>query len=331
LAATVVGVNETSAKDRVRWGRVGLFYGIALGLALLITAALYVLGQRNLASGEAAAWVAVVLALGYMPAPLVAALIVEKLDGRGFLLSRVFNRGLIKRLVRLVVVTLVVVASLIGGLLAASWVAGNVAGVNGAGRVLFTSDDLVANTIANAGSSMDAAQVATLSSQMPNLWVLMVITVVSAVLVGFTINGVFAFGEEYGWRGWLAEELGALGGFWANLITGVMWGLWHAPLILLAYNYGAYRLPGVALMVAWCVAASFLLWRVREVTGTLLAPAVLHGAINGFAGVFLIILVDSNPLVAAPLGAVGVAVVAVVTALFWVFTSRRPGATRGDC
>ena len=103
-----------------------------------------------------------------------------------------------------------------------------------------------------------------------------------ALVAGFTLNGVFAFGEEYGWRGWLAEELRPLGAFWANLLTGVLWGAWHAPLILLGYNYAGYAKLGTAFMIAWCVPASFLLWRARQVTDSLIAPAVvLHGAING--------------------------------------------------
>jgi membrane protease YdiL (CAAX protease family) len=324
-AATVVPVSETSAKVRVRWGRIGLFYGIALGWAVVIAGLLYLLGQRTLSGTDAAPWVGIVLAVAYMPVPLVAALIVERLDGRGYLLRRMFNRNLGKAVVRLVVVAVVVVAVLLLGMLAASWLAGNVLGVAGAGRVLFAPEDLVANTIAFTGESMDATQVAALAAQTPGLWLLLLITFGSALLAGFTVNGVFAFGEEYGWRGWLAEELRPLGAFWANVVTGVLWGLWHAPLILLGYNYGSYRLPGVAFMVAWCVAASFLLWRAREVTGTLLAPAVLHGAINGFAGVFLIVLVDTNTLMAAPMGLIGIAVVALAAALLWLFTrSRRP-------
>jgi tryptophan-rich sensory protein len=80
-------------------------------------------------------------------------------------------------------------------------------------------------------------------------------------------------------------------------------------------------------MVAWCIPLSFLLWRAREVTGSLLAPAVLHGALNGFAGAFTIILVDANPVVAAPAGLVGAVAVAVVAALFWWLTRKRVGRT----
>ena len=62
-------------------------------------------------------------------------------------------------------------------------------------------------------------------------------------------------------------------------------------------------------------------------TDSLLAPAVLHGAINGFAGVFLVVLVDTNPLIAAPMGLVGATAVAGVAALFWWLTRKRSGRT----
>jgi len=311
------GVNDTSTSSSVRWRRIAIFYGIALGWAVLIGLAFYLLGQRDLSAG-AAAWVGPVMAVLYMPVPLVAALITEKIVGEGYLMRRIFTRKLGRQLLRTLVAVPLVIAALILSMVGLSWLAGTVAGISGAGQVLFSVDDLVANVIAITGTSMDAATVAKLTAATPSLWGLLAITFGMALVVGFTINGLFAFGEEYGWRGWLADELAPLGPVWANLITGVMWGLWHAPVILLGYNYGSYRLPGVVAMIGWCVAGSFLLWRMRQVTGTVLSAAVTHGAINGFAGIFLVVLADPNRLLAAPMGAVGIASVAVVALVLWL-------------
>ncbi|MGH7919879.1 MAG: CPBP family intramembrane glutamic endopeptidase, partial [Candidatus Dormibacteraceae bacterium] len=44
-------------------------------------------------------------------------------------------------------------------------------------------------------------------------------------------NCLFTLGEEFGWRGHLVPRLAPLGELWAALIVGVLWGLWHAPLI----------------------------------------------------------------------------------------------------
>lgn len=312
---------EPPVKTRVRWGRVALFYAIALGWVSLIAALLYLANQRNLSGAAGPTVLTVVLALLYMPAPLVAALIVGRLDHRPALIRTTFQ-GFWRKLPKLIGVALTVIPALLLGMVGMSWVVGNLIGFDAAGTMLFTHEDLVANTLTLV-PGMNADQVAAMGASVPPFWGLIGMAFLGAIVAGFTINGLFAFGEEYGWRGWLADELRPLGAFWVNVITGVLWGLWHAPLILMGFNYGEYTRLGPFFMVAWCVAASFLLWRAREVTGSLLAPAVLHGAINGFAGVFTVLLAGANPLVAVPMGVLGSGTVAVVAAVFWWLTRKR--------
>jgi len=304
----------------VRWARVGLFYGIAFGWSCLIAAALHLSGNRDLSGAAGPTVVTTVLAVLYMPAPLVAALIVGRLDHRPALIRSTFD-GFVRALPKLLLVAVVIVPAVLLTMVAASWLAGNVLGLTGPGTVLFGQADLVANALTLL-PAQDAAQVAALSAAIPPFWGLLGLAVGGGLLAGFTINGLFAFGEEYGWRGWLADELRPLGAFRANVITGVLWGVWHAPLILLGFNYGSYGRIGTAFMVALCIPFSFLLWRSRDVTGSLLAPAILHGAFNGVAGLFAVLLVDANPLVAAPAGLIGAAAIAVVAALFWLLTRR---------
>jgi membrane protease YdiL (CAAX protease family) len=315
---------QVRAKPKVRWRRVALFYALAFGWVCLVAAGLYLV-HTNLAGSQGPSLATIVLAFLYMPAPLVAALIVGRLDQRPALIRTTFV-GFWRKLPRLALVAVTVVAALILAMLGLSWLLGNVLDLSGPGRVLSSQADLLANTLLLTGS-MDAAQVAQLNTAVPSLWPLLGLAYGGALLAGFTVNGLFAFGEEYGWRGWLADELRPLGAFWANVITGVLWGVWHAPLILMGFNYGSYGKIGTAFMVAWCIPLSFLLWRAREVTSSLLAPAVLHGALNGFAGVFAVVLVDPNPVVAAPAGLVGAVAVAVVAALFWLLTRKRVGRT----
>lgn len=301
-----------------------LFYGLAFGWVCLVAAGLYLV-HTNLAGSQGPSVATIVLAFFYMPAPLVAALIVGRLDRRPLLIRTTFQ-GFWRKLPRLLLVAVTVIAALILAMLGLSWLLGNVLDLSGPGRVVSSQADLVANLLVLTGS-MDADQVARLNATVPSLWPLLGLAFGGALLAGFTVNGLFAFGEEYGWRGWLADELRPLGAFWANVVTGVLWGVWHGPLILMGFNYGSYGRIGTAFTVAWCVPLSFLFWRARQVTGSLLASAVLHGALNGFAGVFTIILVDPNPLIAAPAGLVGAVAVAVVAALFWWFTRKSVGRT----
>src|SRR5690625_5122017 len=59
-----------------------------------------------------------------------------------------------------------------------------------------------------------------------------------SLIGGITINAIFAFGEEIGWRGFLLREFQLLGFWKASLLIGIIWGVWHEPLILFArHNY----------------------------------------------------------------------------------------------
>jgi membrane protease YdiL (CAAX protease family) len=59
----------------------------------------------------------------------------------------------------------------------------------------------------------------------------------SSLISGVTIGAVFAFGEEYGWRGYLLPKLLPLGEFRASLLVGVIWAFWHTPALLAGLNY----------------------------------------------------------------------------------------------
>ncbi|MGB7961863.1 MAG: hypothetical protein WCF12_02735, partial [Propionicimonas sp.] len=110
--------------NRVRWGRVGLFYGLALGWVGLVTLGLFLTGSRDFSVGGASPASQVVIAALYMPAPLAAALIVERLDRRRPLIATTFH-GFRAALPRLVTVAVGVLVALLGGMLAATWLLGN--------------------------------------------------------------------------------------------------------------------------------------------------------------------------------------------------------------
>ncbi|WP_060915346.1 CPBP family intramembrane glutamic endopeptidase [Microbacterium oleivorans] len=130
----------------------------------------------------------------------------------------------------------------------------------------------------------------------------LVITQLAFIPVGAVINSFLAFGEELGWRGWLLSALRPLGTWPALLISGVIWGLWHAPIILLGYNFAEPNLFGVGLMAMGCLSFGILLGWLRLRSGNVW-PAVLgHGAFNAAAGfAFLVSTPDLQPLAASPL------------------------------
>ncbi|SDS14888.1 CPBP family intramembrane glutamic endopeptidase [Microlunatus soli] len=102
----------------------------------------------------------------------------------------------------------------------------------------------------------------------------------SAIVPNALFTAIFAFGEEVGWRGWLLTTLRPLGTWPALLITGAIWGLWHAPLILLGYNFARPDLGGLALMVGGCVAIGALFGWTRIRTGSVWPAVAAHGMLN---------------------------------------------------
>ncbi len=136
------------------------------------------------------------------------------------------------------------------------------------------------------------------------------ISIIGQAILAFTLallfNMLFTFGEEFGWRGYLLPRLAPLGGVPAALITGVIWGLWHAPLIVLVgYNYPGHPWLGVGMMVVFTIALSLIFAWLRFRSGSVWPSTLAHAAINGQAGFAIIFLSHADSLVAAPIGIIG--------------------------
>ncbi len=149
-----------------------------------------------------------------------------------------------------------------------------------------------------------------------------------ALAAGLTINAVAGFGEELGWRGFLHERLSHLGFWRMNLFVGVVWGLWHAPIIVQGHNYPSHPWAGVFVMVAACVPLSVLFGWVRERTRSVLAAAITHGSFNAAAGISTVLLVGGHELAVGVLGAAGIITALLCVAAIAVF-DRRFLSTRG--
>jgi membrane protease YdiL (CAAX protease family) len=100
--------------------------------------------------------------------------------------------------------------------------------------------------------------------------------------VNSPIASGLALGEEIGWRGFLYPRLRAkLGDTLAVLAVGVIWGVWHAPLLLLGYNYPTLA-PGWRLvwMSVFCIELTAILAWVRQRSRSVWPAAIGHGTVN---------------------------------------------------
>lgn len=142
------------------------------------------------------------------------------------------------------------------------------------------------------------------------------IMVVQGIVAGTTINAVLAFGEEMGWRGLLQKLTEGLGFLPSALLIGVIWGIWHAPLILMGHNFPEAPVAGVFVMTGGCIFLGILMSYIRAKTKSVIAASVTHGVFNGLAGLAIVYIAGSNSFFKNPLGFSGwIAMAALVLIL----------------
>jgi len=116
--------------------------------------------------------------------------------------------------------------------------------------------------------------------------------------VGFLQSMLSATGEEIGWRGFLVPHLARVTSFRnTGLISGIIWSMWHWPLLLFAdYNAGTPAWFGLLCFTAMVISISFAMAWLRLHSGSLWTGAVLHAAHNlWIQGVFDRFTADSGP------------------------------------
>lgn len=139
------------------------------------------------------------------------------------------------------------------------------------------------------------------------------------ILPVFALQSVFAIGEEFGWRGWLATRARSWG-FWPlAAVSGLVWIVWHLPVLAVIGDrpvvdivvYFAGMLPWAPLLLA-------LRWRSGSVW-----PAVLaHGAINSIR----VFLLQSVPNGTDHLLVEVIGWILTLAAAVWLMRPSRAGA-----
>jgi membrane protease YdiL (CAAX protease family) len=130
---------------------------------------------------------------------------------------------------------------------------------------------------------------------------------------------IVSFGEEYGWRGYLLPRLMPLGEIKASLIVGVVWALWHTPVLLAGVLYGGNNfwlaLPIFVFTVTMSTFAYTWLGRASHHSSML--ASIFHGSTNWFVNKAAIFLA-SGSLLSFGL-AMGLGWMLIVIAVYRVF------------
>jgi len=105
------------------------------------------------------------------------------------------------------------------------------------------------------------------------------------------------FGEEYGWRGYLFPKLEKLTGTVpAVLGTGIIWGVWHTPVLLLGQNFGRdlkyYPFSNIGLMCLLCIFITPFLVYVSRKSNSVWPAATGHFLFNNLQGIMMTMFTD---------------------------------------
>ena len=111
--------------------------------------------------------------------------------------------------------------------------------------------------------------------------VVFVVNLAVAATIVTLLSARTAAGEEFGWRGYMLTRLIDAGVPRPVLVSGLIWGLWHVPLILGGvYLAGPPPLLAAALFMVTATAFSFVFARLRLETSSVWPAVALHAAWN---------------------------------------------------
>jgi membrane protease YdiL (CAAX protease family) len=171
--------------------------------------------------------------------------------------------------------------------------------------------------LANLPEEMKETAARQLSKFPPAVFLL--IQIVNMVIAGYTINAVFAFGEELGWRGYLLKALRNKKLLPVSLIIGTVWGLWHFPLILIGHNYPRHPVAGVGMMIIFCILLTPMMIYIVIKSKSVITAAFFHGALNASAGIHILFLAGGNDLTNGITGLAGFMALLLMIFFFYIY------------
>lgn len=148
--------------------------------------------------------------------------------------------------------------------------------------------------------------------------------------VGQLQNILAAAGEEIGWRGFLYPGLSkTTSHFNAALITGVIWAVWHFPLIINGLHEGPpvwYLLACFSLMI---VSMSFIAAWLRDRSQSVWPAILMHASHNFYIQVFLNNLTNPSPARSYLYGEYGIGIAVstfILATMLWLKHTGKPAS-----
>lgn len=138
-------------------------------------------------------------------------------------------------------------------------------------------------------------------------------SIVTIILYIFVLWPIF-LGEEYGWRSYLQDRLFALfGSYKGVLVLGIIWGLWHLPLIAFGQNYPGQPILGNITMILLTIVLAIIFGYAVLKTGSIWIAVLLHLVtdaielpVNSYLGL------SRDPILSFGIGVFGIAILALL-------------------
>lgn len=145
------------------------------------------------------------------------------------------------------------------------------------------------------------------------------------------LDVINAFGEEWGFRGYLLPKLyRKLGTIPAVLISGIVNGIWYAPIVAIGYFYGneyaGFPVAGILGMIVFCTVTGTIYSYVCLRTGSIFTAVFAHSAVNIMMSQADLFTVNGgNPFIGpAPTGIIGGIPFIIVAAICIFDLYKRP-------
>jgi membrane protease YdiL (CAAX protease family) len=182
-----------------------------------------------------------------------------------------------------------------------------------------SSLDILKSQLSASGASVDLI----------NPWQFVILQTLAAFLIAPLLNAIATFGEEFGWRAYLLPKLRSLGDRKALLLSGVIWGVWHWPVIAMGHNYGldypGFPWLGLLAMVWFCISGGIFIGWLALKSESVWPAVVAHGALNGIAAISLFFIKSPSSMLLGPTpaGIIGVLPFTLVSIIILLATKDK--------